>query len=55
MIDFPWNVTLPVSGLSSPEITRSVVDLPAPFAPSSVTIEPSATDRLMLWSATTGP
>ena len=32
--------TCPVRGLSSPEIVRSVVDLPAPLEPIRVTISP---------------
>ena len=38
-----------------PEMVFSVVVLPAPFAPSTVTILPSATDRLTPRSACTGP
>ena len=37
----------PLSALTRPEMVRSVVDLPAPFAPISVTILPSGTSRLM--------
>ena len=33
-------MTSPAFGLSRPEIVRSVVVLPAPFAPMSVTISP---------------
>ena len=36
----PWKVTVPFLGRSSPEIVRSVVDLPAPLEPMSVTISP---------------
>jgi hypothetical protein len=39
-------VTSPSSVLSSPEIAFSVVDLPAPLAPSSATIAPLGTSRL---------
>ena len=38
-----------------PEMVFSVVVLPAPFAPSTVTILPSVTDRLTPRSACTGP
>ena len=37
--------TRPAIGLTSPEIARSVVVLPAPFAPSSATTSPAATVR----------
>ena len=33
-IDLPSNRISPAAGLASPEIARSVVDLPAPLAPS---------------------
>ena len=39
-------VTSPSSVLSSPEIAFSVVDLPAPLAPSSATMAPFGTSRL---------
>ena len=39
----PWKVIFPLRGWLSPLIERSVVDLPAPFAPISVTISPSST------------
>ncbi len=39
----PANSMLPLRGRSRPEIVFSVVDLPAPLAPSSVTISPSPT------------
>src|SRR4051794_13321432 len=38
-----------------PDTARSVVVLPAPFAPSSATISPSSTVSDTLWSATTWP
>jgi hypothetical protein len=41
--------------LSIPEIARSVVDFPAPFAPISVAICPSSTERLIPRSAWTAP
>src|ERR1700753_490439 len=39
-------VTSPSSVLSNPEIAFSVVDLPAPLAPSKATIAPCGTSRL---------
>ena len=39
----PRNTIVPLRGWLSPLIERSVVDLPAPFAPISVTISPSLT------------
>ena len=47
----PMN-TLPLVGYSKPEIIRSVVVLPQPEGPSSVTISPSWMFRLM-WSTAT--
>ena len=47
----PWISTSPAAGRSNPEITRSVVDFPAPFAPISATISPSATLREIPFSA----
>ena len=42
----PPSVIVPSRGRSRPEIVRSVVDLPAPFDPMSVTISPSSTCRV---------
>ena len=42
-IRLPSNVTCPWRGRSRPEIVRSVVDLPAPLDPMSVTISPGMT------------
>ena len=42
-IDLPSNRISPAAGFARPEIARSVVDLPAPLAPSSVTTSPSST------------
>ena len=39
----PSKTTRPALGRTSPEIARSVVLLPLPLAPSSVTISPAAT------------
>ena len=41
----PSKVMEPVRGLSKPATVLSVVDLPAPFAPMSVTISPSFTSN----------
>ena len=47
----PWNEIRPRRGWFSPLIDRSVVDLPAPFAPMSVTISPSRTSMEICFSA----
>ena len=39
-MELPSNVMSPPRGTISPEMVRSVVDLPAPFAPMRVTISP---------------
>ena len=46
-MDRPSSVMVPVVGRFSPERVRSVVVLPAPLAPISVTILPAGTSRLM--------
>ena len=51
----PLNRTAPERGLRRPEMVRSVVDLPAPLAPMSVTISPSSTWKLMPCSAWMAP
>ena len=51
----PWNTIEPSRGWLSPLIERRVVDLPAPFAPISVTISPSCTSRSTPLSAITAP
>ena len=43
----PSNWTSPDIGLMMPEMTRSVVVLPAPLAPSRATTSPGATVRFM--------
>jgi hypothetical protein len=43
LISSPANRMEPCAGGVSPEMERSVVDLPAPFEPISVTISPSST------------
>ena len=40
-------INTPASGVSSPEITPSRVDLPAPFSPISPVTEPDGTAKLM--------
>ena len=47
----PSNEIVPRRGWFSPLIERSVVDLPAPFAPISVTISPSRTSIEIPFSA----
>jgi hypothetical protein len=54
-ISAPRNFTWPLRGAMMPEIVFSVVVLPAPLAPSTVTIFPSVTERLTPRSACTGP
>ena len=51
----PWKRIEPSRGWLSPLIDRSVVDLPAPFAPMSVTISPSAISSEMPLSASILP
>ena len=45
----------PLRGRVRPEMVRSVVLLPAPFAPSSATTSPGATERLTPLTALTAP
>ena len=54
-ISAPWKTIVPVRGGTMPEIERSVVDLPAPLAPMSVTISPSLTSIEMPLSASIEP
>ena len=49
------NSIAPFCGSTIPEIVLSTVVLPAPLAPSSVTIEPRGTSRLMPLIAMIGP
>jgi hypothetical protein len=51
----PRNVILPRRGRLSPLIERSVVDLPAPLAPISVTISPSRTSSEIPLRASIAP
>ena len=46
---------LPARGFTRPEMARSVVLLPAPFAPMSVTMLPAGTDNEMPCSALMAP
>ncbi len=41
----PSNSTLPLRGLISAETVLMIVDLPAPFAPTSTTISPGRTSK----------
>ena len=45
-IGLPSNSMLPFCGSSTPEMVLSTVVLPAPLAPSTVTISPRGTSRL---------
>ena len=47
----PSKVIVPDRGCMRPLMVRSVVVLPAPFAPSSVTISPGNTSRVIPWRA----
>ena len=51
----PSNRTAPSRAGVSPEIDRSVVDLPAPLEPMSVTISPSSTFSETPFSASMWP
>ena len=55
VMSLPWNRIDPWRGRLRPLIERSVVDLPAPFAPSSVTISPSRTSSEIPLSAWIAP
>ena len=45
----------PLTGAIRPDIARSVVVLPAPLEPSSVTISPSSTDRSSPFNTSPAP
>ena len=51
----PKRVAVPRSGGRSPSIMSMVVDLPAPFGPSSATVWPRGIERLTPRTARTGP
>jgi hypothetical protein len=55
VMSFPWKRILPIRGWLRPLIDRSVVDLPAPFAPIRVTISPSRTSIVIPFSAWIAP
>ena len=55
VMSLPWKRSCPARGWLSPLIERSVVDLPAPFAPISVTISPSRTSIEIPFSASIEP
>ena len=50
----PSSRTVPFEGLASPQSIRSIVDLPAPFGPSSAVI-PGPMSKLTSETATTFP
>ena len=54
-MSLPSKRIVPVRGDVSPEIERSVVDLPAPLEPISVTTSPSSTSSEMPLSASMLP
>ncbi len=51
----PWKRTTPRSGVSSPAMTRRIVDFPAPFVPRRVSVSPSITSNDTSKSTWTGP
>ena len=51
----PWITIAPASGRSTPVRILTIVDLPAPFAPSRACASPGSTVRSTARSATTGP
>ena len=51
----PEKAMSPPLGLTSPAMALSVVDLPAPFAPMSVTIFPAGTSKDMPLTASMPP
>ena len=55
VMSVPWKWIVPSRGWLRPLIERSVVDLPAPFAPISVTISPSCTSIEIPFSASIEP
>ena len=55
MISSPSKRIVPDAAGVSPEIERSVVDLPAPLEPISVTISPSSTLSETPFSASMAP
>jgi hypothetical protein len=55
VMSLPRKLIEPSRGWLRPLIDRSVVDLPAPFAPISVTISPSRTSSEIPFSASIVP
>ncbi len=55
MMSRPMKLMAPEAVLTSPEMARSVVDLPAPLAPIRVTICPCSTSKEMPFSASMPP
>ena len=53
--DRPSNSTSPPAGFTRPEMVFSVVDLPAPLEPSSVTTSPASTENEMPRTASISP
>ncbi len=51
----PWKVILPLAIRTTPEIALSKVLLPAPLAPTMVTISPSPTVRSIPWRTSIRP
>ncbi len=51
MMSWPSTVTLPLDGLTMPQMMLISVVLPAPLGPSSAKISPRRMSRLMLFSA----
>ena len=51
----PFRTMLPEDGVSSPAMERSVVVLPQPEGPRSVTSSPGAIEKLMPATAVTSP
>jgi len=52
---WPWNDTVPSATGTSPMIADSMLVLPAPLGPSSVTISPSLTESETECTARTAP
>jgi hypothetical protein len=43
----PLNMTLPSRNFSRPKIALNTVDLPAPFGPMTVVIDPPGTEKVV--------
>ncbi len=55
VMSLPSTTICPESGWSKPATSRSAVVLPQPLGPSSETNSPVSSERLIPWSAVTGP